>query len=95
VLLASGPTEALRHFAAEGERIMALVTDVVLPEMSGKELADRLRADRPSLRVLYTSGYTENTVVHRGIVDQGVHFLPKPYLTADLLRKVREVLDAG
>ena len=94
VLLASGPTEALRLFAEVGQRIAALVTDVVLPEMSGKDLAERLRAQRPGLSVLYTSGYTENTVVHRGIVDSGVHFLAKPYLAADLLRKVREVLDA-
>jgi len=93
VILASGPSEALRAFAAQGQRIAALVTDVVLPEMSGKDLADRLREVRSDIAVLYTSGYTENTVVHQGIVDEGVHFLAKPYLPADLLRKIREVLD--
>jgi len=93
VLLAAVPSEALATFRDRSDHIAALVTDVVLPEMSGKQLADRLRELKPMLPVLYTSGYTENTVVHRGIVDEGVHFLAKPYLPADLLRKVREVID--
>jgi DNA-binding response OmpR family regulator len=66
---------------------------VVLVGMSGKDLADRLRGERPDLKVLYTSGYTENTIVHHGVVDVGVNFLSKPYLPEDLARRAREVLD--
>jgi DNA-binding response OmpR family regulator len=71
-----------------------LVSDVVLPHLRGVEVADRLRARRPGLRVLYISGYTETAIVHDGQLDLGVNFLAKPFRPADLANRVREVLDA-
>jgi len=85
--------EAIRRFAEVDGKIHALITDVVLPKVSAKELVAELRRRKPDLRVLYTSGYTENTVVHQGVVDADVNFLAKPYLPADLTRAVRAVLD--
>lgn len=78
-------------FAGE---IHLLLTDVVLPQMSGKLLADRLRAARPGLRVLYCSGYTDSVISHHGVLDDGVAFLQKPYTPRQLARKVRSLLDA-
>ena len=94
VLEAANGEEAL-HFVQEniGERIHLLLTDVVLPQIGGKELADKLRIFRPDLKVLYTSGYTDYAIVHHGVLDPGAHFLQKPFSLKTLSRKVREVLD--
>jgi FixJ family two-component response regulator len=71
-----------------------MVTDVVMPGMSGRDLAERLDVTRPAMKVLYMSGYTDDIVVRHGVVEEGVPFVSKPFALADLIRKVREVLDA-
>ena len=76
------------------ERLDLLFTDVIMPGgMTGKQLADEAVRERPQLKTLYTSGYTENTIIHQGRLDPGVQLLSKPYRRADLARKVRQVLD--
>jgi CheY-like chemotaxis protein len=64
-----------------------------MPQMGGKELAERLRLNRPGIKVLFTSGYTDNTIVQHGLLDPDTAFLEKPFSPAALVRKVREVLD--
>ncbi len=90
---ASDGQAALEKFAEIGSRVDLLVTDVVMPGMSGKELAEKMTALRPGLKVLFTSGYTADVMVHHGVIDEGVHYLAKPYTPTQLARKVREVLD--
>jgi two-component system cell cycle sensor histidine kinase/response regulator CckA len=94
VLVAADGREALRVADRCHRPIELLVSDVVLPHLRGVEIADRLRARRPGLRVLYISGYTETAIVHDGQLDPGVDFLAKPFRPADLAHRVREVLDA-
>jgi DNA-binding NtrC family response regulator len=71
-----------------------LFTDIVMPEMSGRQLADAVIRIRPAIKVLYTTGYTRNAIVHNGVVDNNVSFLAKPFSIDALARKVRDVLDA-
>jgi len=70
-----------------------VLSDVVMPEMNGRELAEQLRRLNPALKVLYMSGYTDHAVVHHGVLEPGTSFIGKPFSVGDLTRRVREVLD--
>ncbi|MBU3079175.1 CHASE3 domain-containing protein [Sphingomonas quercus] len=91
-LSATEGTDALR-LLTEVPGVVMLFTDIVMPGISGRVLADRAREIRPELKVLYTTGYTRNAVVHNGMLDPGVAFLAKPFTMSQLANKVRDVLD--
>jgi two-component system, cell cycle sensor histidine kinase and response regulator CckA len=93
VLDAKSGYEAIRLCHAHGGPIDLLLTDVVMPEISGKEVADRLSELRPSIRVLFMSGYTDEAIVQHGVLDANVKFIQKPFTWVALTRKVREVLN--
>ncbi len=92
VLAASNGEEALDFSHAHPGEISLLVTDVVMPNMSGKQVADAMRSRRPDIKILYLSGYTENTISHHGVLDSSVDFLTKPFSRETLSRKIREIL---
>ena len=94
VLEASGGDEAIALAATHPGPIELLITDVVMPGMGGRELADRLLELRPGIAVLFVSGYTENAIVHHGVLDRGVAFLQKPFTPGALQARVRQILDA-
>ena len=94
VLEACDGSEALALEASHPGAIDVLLTDVVLPGINGRELADRLMAVRPAIKVLYTSGYTQDVIAHRGVLDRDVRYIAKPYSPEGLAAKVREVLSA-
>ena len=94
VTMAATPAEALRLVEETGAPLDLLLTDVVLPGMSGRMMAERLVAKHPGLRVLYMSGYTDDAVVRRGVLQGATHFVQKPFDRTELLRKVREVLES-
>lgn len=92
VITAGNPEEAIDLFREHGSAINLVMTDVIMPGMNGSELCDALKAIRPGLRVLYMSGYTADAILHRGIIDPGIHFLQKPFPLSDLARAVRAAL---
>jgi DNA-binding NtrC family response regulator len=94
VLSVAGPEEALAVFDNKQSAVDLLVTDVVMPEMNGKDLYERLKLVKPDLKVLYMSGYTANVIVHHGVLDEGVQFISKPFKISDLSNKVRDALRA-
>jgi DNA-binding response OmpR family regulator len=94
VLEAGDGDEAMTAADAHREPIDIVLTDLIMPGLSGVDLAQRLTALRPATRVLYMSGYTDNAIVRNGLLAEGAPFLQKPFTPEELLRKLRQVLDA-
>jgi CheY-like chemotaxis protein len=92
VLLAHAPSEAIRLATEHSGDIDLLITDVVMPEMNGRELEQQVRRSNPDIACLYMSGYTANIISHHGVLDKGVHFLQKPFTMNGLAEKVGEAL---
>jgi len=92
VLAAATPTEAMRLAEAHKGQLQLLITDVVMPEMNGRDLAKRLLSICPGLKNLFMSGYTDDLITHHGALDEGVEFIQKPFSARDLADKVHEVL---
>ncbi len=92
VLTADTPGEALRQARARAAQIQLLITDVVMPEMNGRELAKLIRDIKPGVKCLFTSGYTTEIIAHRGVLEEGVYFLQKPFSRKDLASMVRQAL---
>jgi PAS domain S-box-containing protein len=93
ILEAENGEDALRISEEHEGRIDLMITDVVMPKMSGKEVAERLQPLYPQMKVIYMSGYTDDAIVHHGVLAAGLNFLEKPFSSEGLARKVREVLD--
>ncbi len=93
VLVAEGPRAALELAHVHMGSIDLLLTDVVMPEINGRDLAARIAVLRPGIKVLFMSGYTPNVITHRGVLEDGIRYLPKPFSIAQLANKVRETLD--
>jgi CheY-like chemotaxis protein len=92
VLQAGTPAEALQLAQRHAGPLHLLLTDVVMPRMSGRDLATRVVALRPDIRQLFMSGYTADVIAHHGVLEPGVHFLQKPFSAQELTAKVREAL---
>jgi CheY-like chemotaxis protein len=93
VVLAESPMEALAVVEKEATPIDLLITDVVMPKMSGTELASKINKIKPEIKVLFMSGYTENVIVHQGALKEGIHFVQKPFSMNDFAKKVRETIE--
>jgi CheY-like chemotaxis protein len=92
VVTAGTPREAIGRAQAHAGDLRLLITDVIMPEMNGRDLAERISALVPGVKVLFASGYTANVIAHHGVLDDGVQFLPKPFSMKDLAVKVRQAL---
>jgi PAS domain S-box-containing protein len=92
--LSAGTAVEALQIIESGREITLLFTDIVMPEMTGRQLADAALSQKPTLKVLFTTGYSRDAVVHNGVLDAGTHFLPKPFGIQQLAQKVRSVLDS-
>jgi CheY-like chemotaxis protein len=93
VIAAASGQQALSMYESGDHQIDMLVTDVVMPGMGGRELAEALLAHMPELRILFTSGYTDDTIIRRGVIKVDTNFIQKPFTPETLTNKVREILD--
>ena len=92
VLAAGTRGEAIGLAEEHANEIQLLITDVIMPEINGKDLAERLQSLYPGMKILYMSGYTADVIVHRGVLDEGVNFIQKPFSMKDLAVKVRDAM---
>jgi DNA-binding NtrC family response regulator len=95
VLQAANGLEALPICEQHAEPIHLMLTDVVMPQMGGRELAEQVAKMRPEMKVLFMSGYTDDAIVHHGVLDAGMAFIQKPFTPDSLASKVRDMLDAS
>jgi signal transduction histidine kinase len=95
VLIANTPGEAINLAEEHSDVIRLIVTDVIMPEMNGRDLTKRLQPLYPGMRILFMSGYTADVILHRGVLDEGVNFIQKPFSIQDLAGKVQEVLNGN
>lgn len=93
VLVAENPEDALAQVRDHENPIDLLITDVVMPGMSGHDLAEKLAPDHPDMKILYISGYTANVIAHRGIIEENIEFLGKPFRRSELAKKARQILE--
>ncbi|HWP37270.1 MAG TPA: response regulator, partial [Gemmatimonadales bacterium] len=94
VLAAEDPSQAIELAEQYGAVIHLLITDVIMPGMNGRDLANRLKTLHPGLRTLYMSGYTADVIAHHGVLNEGVLFVQKPFSVHDIAVKVRVALDS-
>ncbi len=92
ILTADFPSRAMALAQSHTTRIHMVITDVVMPEMNGRDLAEQLSTLYPDIKILFMSGYTANVIAHQGVLDEGVHFIQKPFSMQDMAAKVHEVL---
>jgi len=95
VLIADSPKRAMRLAEEYTDKIHLLVTDVIMPEMNGRELSEQFKSLYPDLNCIFMSGYTANTIAHHGVLDEGIHFIQKPFSKRDLATIIRKALDEG
>ncbi|MDA3835330.1 MAG: transporter substrate-binding domain-containing protein [Spirochaetales bacterium] len=95
VLAVNSPTEALRKAEAHHGEIRLLLTDVVMPNMNGRDLAKQMQNIQPNIKTLYMSGYTANVIAHHGVLDEGINFIQKPFSQSDLSLRIREALSSN
>jgi DNA-binding NtrC family response regulator len=93
VLAANTPADAIKLAEKYADEIHLLMTDVVMPDMNGRDLANTIAPYCPNLKILYMSGYTANVIAHHGVLDEGVNFINKPFSVSSLSAKLREVLN--
>ncbi len=94
MLTAETVAEAISQFIEHTGKIQLLITDVVMPDMNGRDLVKELHSLNPQLKCLFMSGYTANVIALHGVLDEGVNFIQKPFALLDLAKKVREVLES-
>ena len=95
VLTASDPVKALELAAAHQGKINLVLTDVIMPEMNGRELAGQIRELHPEVRFLFMSGYPADVISQQGVLDKGVQFIQKPFSMQDIAGKVKDILKSG
>jgi len=92
-LTACTPVEGIALAKENFKKIHLLLTDVIMPEMNGRELSERLQSQFPNLKCIFMSGYTAKAIAHHGVLDEGMDFIQKPFSRTDLAKIVRKVLD--